>query len=106
MKRCQPQGYETRHVNLTSQNNITCVRYETEDYELAVIGFVFSILLLASAFLISLFVLTLIEAEKCKKNMKKLGKFQREFIITPDVVSRLHYYTPRQSKIGTTLLNL
>ena len=93
----------------TSTNNTECESYKTRDSEVALIGIVLSVLLLAAVYMISLFMLTLFEAEKCKKNMKRLGKFQREFIFTPQVydrasaVSGLHYYTPRHSKIGKIL---
>ena len=90
----------------TSVNNTGCEFKETTDSEIALIGTVLSVLLLAAVYMISLFMLTLFEAEKCKKNMKRLGKFQREFIFTPQVydrasaVSGLHHFTPRHSKIG------
>ena len=94
---------------LTSANNTDCEFNQTKDSEVALIGIVLSVLLLAAVYMISLFMLTLFEAEKCKKNMKRLGKFQREFIFTPQVydrasaVSGLHYYTPHHSKIGKIL---
>ena len=97
---CQVHNDNKNRTHLNSNQNITCVFHEAEDFEVALIGLVLSVLLLASVYLISLFMLTLFEAEKCKKNMKKLGKIQREFIITPGAVSGLHYYTPRHSKIG------
>ena len=80
-----------------------------QNYEVALIGTVLSVLLLAALYMIGLFILTLYEAAKCKKNMKRLSEFQREFIFTPQAydrasaVSGMDYHTPRHSKIGKML---
>ena len=78
----------------------------TQNLEVSLISVVLSVLLLSAVYMISLFMITLYEAEKCKKNMKRLGEFQREFIFTPQLYSRTSAvsgfdpYTPRHSKIG------
>ena len=92
-----------------SATNTSCEFQDQEDFQLASIGIGISVLVLAAIYLISLFLLTFYEAEKCKKNMNRLGEFQREFIFTPQLYSRAsavsgyEYYTPRHSTIGNIL---
>ena len=105
---CEHLGSSMRGaINETEFNkNNHCEFDGTQNLEVALISVVLSVLLLSAVYMISLFMITLYEAEKCKKNMKRLGEFQREFIFTPQLYSRTSAvsgfdpYTPRHSKIG------
>ena len=106
--RCEHLGSGERGtINETTIDIINhCEFNGTQNLEVALISVVLSVLLLSAVYMISLFMITLYEAEKCKKNMKRLGEFQREFIFTPQLYSRTSAvsgydpYTPRHSKIG------
>ena len=106
--RCEHLGSGERGpINETTFNIINHCEFDgTQNLEVALISVVLSVLLLSAVYMITLFMITLYEAEKCKKNMKRLGEFQREFIFTPQLYSRTSAvsgfdpYTPRYSKIG------